>query len=274
VSIFWRCWLIVNVLIAVVLTILVLLSTIQFEATLSNFIHGRMSVLAQTTQASLKTAMHLGLPLSSVRNAKAIFERARQIDPNISTIYVFDHSGKILHSTDPNPPTSVRAEVLFAQSESTSTQWRTETNLHILSGASILGAAGELAGGVVIVNPKTALETSVRAMSARLALYFIATFVFVAAISVIVLRFGLENIAKIFSGIEAAFSAIEKREWRQLAGGSNPAPAPVSGFGVNTGELEELLNRAEDKYVSIGRELASLESEGNNGGKSRESKPR
>jgi hypothetical protein len=260
-SLFWRSWVTVTALIATVLAVLAILSTIQFDAILSNFIQGRLSVLAQTAQAPFQSATDLGLPLSSVRNAQAILERARQTDFDISAVHLFDSVGTIIHSTDKEPPTSVRAEVLVAQAETESAIWHAETKHRFLSGVTILDPAGERLGGVLVVYPKTELDTAVGAMAARLALYIIITLVVVSGIGIVILRLGLRRLIQVFTGIDVTFATIERREWRRLAKGADAAPQPVRGFGIDTGDLEQLLSAAEDRYIAAGRELAALETD-------------
>lgn len=102
-SLFWRTWGLVVLLVSVVLAALVLLSTVQFNAILSGFVQGRLAVLVQSAQLSFRSATNLGLSLASVRNGPAILERARQTDPQIAAIHVFDPQGRILLSTDTVP---------------------------------------------------------------------------------------------------------------------------------------------------------------------------
>jgi len=258
-SIFWRSWITVVILVACVLAVLATLTTLQFETILSHFIQGRLSVLAQTSQASLRAAAGLGLPLATVRNAPAILERARQTDPNISAVHVFGPTGAILHSTDPNHPTSVRAEALFAHSATDGDTWHTETDDHFLSGARIQNFSGKTVGGVVVVYPKTELIVAVGAMTARLAIYAFGVLIATAIIGIGVLRFGLRDLVRVFHGVESAFATIERREWRRSAGGSDPMPAPVRGLGVDTSQLTRLLESAEERYVAAGQRLAALE---------------
>ncbi|MDX1433357.1 MAG: hypothetical protein R3286_13015 [Gammaproteobacteria bacterium] len=258
-SIFWRSWVTVVILVAVVLGVLATLTTLQFDSILSHFIQQRLSVLAQTSRASFRAAAGLGLPLAGMRNAPAILERARQTDPNISAVHVFDVSGRILHSTDPNHTTSVRAEVLFAQSASRDDTWYTETGEHFLSGGRIHDLSGKPLGGLVIVYPKTDLATAVDAMTARLATYALGVLMLAALVAIGLLRFGLRDLVRVFTGIETAFAAIERREWRRAAGGSDPMPEPVRGLGIDTSELTRLLQAAEERYVAAGQSLARLE---------------
>ncbi len=258
-SVFWRSWIIVVVLVITVLAVLAMLTALQFNTILSHFIHERLSVVSQTSQASFRAAVGLGLPLSSVRNSLAILERARQTDPNISAIHVFDVTGRILHSTDPKHTTSVRAEALFAQSVSEGDAWHTEIDEAFLNGSQIRNHSNEIVGGLVIVYPRTDLVTSVGAMTARLLIYSTGVLIVVSIIGIGVLKFGLRDLIRVFTDIEAAFAFIERRQWRQAAGGSGSMPEPVRGFGVDTEELTHLLQSAEKQYIAAGQMLAAME---------------
>ena len=89
-SILWRSWLTFTIIIATVLVLLTILSTLQFDSVLSNLIRQRLSVIAQTTSASFRPVAEMGLPISMMRNASKILQRAGQTDPQISSVHVFD----------------------------------------------------------------------------------------------------------------------------------------------------------------------------------------
>ncbi len=257
---FWRSWTLVVLLTSVVMIILVLLSTIQFSAILSNFVQGRLAVLVQSTQLSLRSATGLGLSLASVRNAPAILERARQTDPNISAIHVFDQDGRILQSTDPEPATRIPAAGYAAHAVSAGGVWRAETSRYLLSGMGIPNALRtQSIGGVVILYPKTDLETSVWSMAASLSLRAAAIITILACAALGVLRLGLRRLIAIFTGLVAALAALARREWRRPAGGTGPNPRPVTGFGIDTGELLNGFELAEKQYVDAGLKLAALD---------------
>ncbi len=242
------------------MTVLLLLSTVQFSAILSNFVQGRLAVLVQSTELSFRSATALGLSLASVRNGPAILERARQTDPNISAIHVFDEEGRILQSTDAQPAPQIEAAGLAAHASSGGAVWRAETGDHLLSGKPILNALKtQPIGGVMVVYPKTGLQTSVRAIGASLALYAVGITAAVAALAIGVLRFGLRRLIAVFTGIEATFAAMEQREWRRAAGGTGSIPQPVFGFGIDTGALLNQFEIAERQYIGAGLELAALE---------------
>lgn len=263
-SLFWRSWALVVLLVSAVLAALVLLSTVQFSSILSSFVQGRLAVLVQSAQASFRSATSLGLPLASVRNGRAILERARQTAPQIAAIHVFDPDGRILLSTDTAPPVRIDAAALKAHALSGGGVWRAETGDHLLSGMPIPDATRHrVIGGVVIVYPTAGLQTSVRAMGANLALYAAAIILLMAGLAFFILRYGLRRLIAVFTGIEATFTAFEHQEWRHAAGGTSAAPPSVVGFGIDTRNLLSLFEAAEKQYVSAGTKLAALDQHGN-----------
>jgi hypothetical protein len=250
----------VVLLVSVVLAALVLLSTVQFSAILSGFVQGRLAVLVQSAQGSFRSATSLGLPLSSVRNGRAILERVRQVSPQIAAIHVFDPTGRIIFSTDTSPAASLQATAMKVHGASKGGPWRAETNDYLLSGMPIPDATRKRSiGGVVIVYPKAGLQTTVRAMAASLALYAVAVTLLVGALGVFILRVGLHRLITVFAGIQATFRAFERREWRHAAGGTSAMPAPVVGAGIDTRSLPDLFDTAERQYVFAGQELAALD---------------
>ncbi|RTZ41470.1 hypothetical protein EKL30_12890 [Candidimonas sp. SYP-B2681] len=262
-SLFWRSWALVVLLVAVVLAALVVLSTVQFSTILSSLVQGRLAVLVQSVQLSFRSATSLGLPLASVRNGAAILERSRQRAPQIDAIHVFDRDGRVLLSTDTMPPARIESAAMHAHALSDGEIWRAETSNQLLSGMPILDAKKRRAiGGVVIVYPKAGLETPIKAMGASLALYAAAITLLMAGLAVFILRYGLRHLIAVFAGIEATFTAFEQHEWRHAAGGTSPAPPPVVGFGIDTRTLLSLSEAAEKQYISAGIELAALESSG------------
>src|SRR3546814_3890200 len=98
-ALFWRIWAAVTLVNLAVLTIFVGLATLQFGNINSDLVGERLVVLADLTAAPFEAAAKIGLPLSTVRNADALLEGARQIDGAILAIHVFDAAGRIVHST-------------------------------------------------------------------------------------------------------------------------------------------------------------------------------
>lgn len=157
-SILWRSWMTVTAIIATVLVVLAVLSTLQHNALYSNLIRQRLSVVAQTAADSFQSVVNLGLPISMVRNAPEVLARAQRTDPRITTIHAFNPSGIIVQTTDPDDPDTVPDEVRIAQFFAEDDEWSVESETELFSGASILNAAGTTVGNIVVVYPKSQFE--------------------------------------------------------------------------------------------------------------------
>jgi hypothetical protein len=254
---FWRSWLAVSALIALVLAVLTVLCALQFEAILSALIRERLAILAQTTQASFRSALELGLPLEAIRNAGAILEHAKSSDPAISAIHVFGRTGAIVHSTAPDPPTSVRAEALFAQTAADGDRWSVETENELLSGVKIVDPARATIGGVVVVYPVTELEAATKTMTYRLGIFAAAVAVLGAASTLAAVRTSLgpairslARLDEMTARLEAPHGGLPRQD---LAAGDAPAAF------VDVAEIEHKLAAATASAREAEESLAALE---------------
>ena len=114
-ALFWRIWTAVILVNLAVLALFVGLATLQFDSINASLVGERLSVLAGRTAAPFQAVARIGLSLSTVRNADALLERARQTDDVIIAIHVFDQAGRIVHSTDALPPAAIPTEALAAR---------------------------------------------------------------------------------------------------------------------------------------------------------------
>lgn len=254
----WRSWTLVSVSVLAGLVALVLLATMQFEATLTRFVQGRLVVLAQSMELPFRSATALGLPLASVRNATAILERARQTDASIAAIHVYDNLGRIVHSTASEPPDTLDAAALQAYRETEESTWAVELGDRLLSSVVVFNTLGSQSlGGVVVVYPRTGITTATLAMFARLTVAALAIAIAAAAISFPILAFVLGRLDHSARDMDAALRALECDEWRAGAGGDP--------HGEHSAETEDAMalshdaRTADDRYRRAGLELAELE---------------
>lgn len=258
-SLLRRSWLIVSALVVIVLGILCVLAALQFNRIESNLIRGRLSVLSTRVHAPFQSAVNLGLPLVSVRNTNAILERSRITDPQIAAIHIFEPSGKIIHSSQADAPTSVRAEVLFALSRTKELSFSADASDFIYAGMTIKNASGGVVGGVVVVYPRIDLLTSVQAMVTKLLFFSAVTLVVMSLIAVGLLRLGLRRPIALFVALEEVLDSFERDAWRRPAGGTYVSSRSKKDLGLDTEELSRLVHAAEDSYLRGGNELAALE---------------
>ena len=251
-ALFWRIWTAVILVNLVVLTLFVGLATLQFDSINSGLVGERLAVLAGRTAAPFQAAAKIGLPLSTVRNASALLERARQTDDAILAIHVFDQAGNIVHSTDAAAPAAIPAEALSARAAAAGGTWHSEIDDGFLSSIDIPARGGASAGGILIVYPGGGNITQIRAMGAELAVAALAVLIAMAAASALLLRLGLGRQIRTFEAIDGAIADFERGAWRSAAAGTVSPPA-----GGATAELRQLLDEAEASYRTAGRALAA-----------------
>jgi hypothetical protein len=249
-ALFWRIWLAVSFVNLLVLTIFVGLATLQFGNINSDLVGERLAVLAERTAGPFKAAAKIGLPLSAVRNAEALLERARQTDGAIIAIHVFDNKGRIIQSTDKQPPAEIPVRVLAARADADGSSWHIESDEAFLSSIDIVARDKMVIGGVLIVYPKSSSVTLIRAMGAELALATIVILFAGSVLSLFLLRLSIGKQIRLYDSIDSAVMNFELGAWRSAAG--RPS---LNGEG-DAEELGHLLEAAELSYQSAGRELS------------------
>ena len=250
-ALFWRIWFAVTVANLAVLTIFVVLATLQFGNINSSLVGDRLVVLADSTAAPFRAAAKIGLPLSSVRNAEALLERARQTDDSIQAIHVFDAEGRIVKSTSIPAPSAIPPEGLAARSAANGAPWHRETSDGFLSSIDIRSTTGANVGGILIVYPGGGNITQILAMAAELGLAGLGVVIIAAGLSGILMRFGLRRQIALFDGIDKTLASFERNSWRSAAGG---AAEPLED---DANELLSMLNTAEARYRGVGQSLGN-----------------
>lgn len=250
-ALFWRIWAAVMLVMLTVLSIFVGLATLQFGNINSDLVGERLAVLAGRTAAPFAAAAKIGLPLSTVRNADALLERARQTDDAIVAIHVFDASGRVVHSTTVPPPTEIPPEAAAARAEAKGAAWHRESSEGFISSIDIASRGGISAGGILITYPARGTLIRLRAMAAELAVIAMAVLIASSVLSALLLRLGLRRQIRLFEEIDSALLDFERAGWR---GTAQLAADPADGA---VGEMRRLLTAAELRYLAARRSLAA-----------------
>jgi hypothetical protein len=257
-ALFWRVWVAVCAVNFAVLALFVFLATLQFDSVNSGLLGERLHVLASRTAAPFEAAARIGLPLSTVRNADALLERAKQTDNEILGILVFDQSGVVVHGADDLVEKLMPPEALDARLAASGAPWHVSTKNRFLSSIDILHADGTSAGGILITYPTKSNVTQIRAMVAEIGLIGIAIFLGAAVLSWLLLRVGLRKQINAFEAIEDAIADFERGAWRSAANQTPATKEAQSDFRI-------LLDGAETRYRSTGKALDAANGAGSDG---------
>jgi len=259
-SIVWRSWIALSVIVGVVLGVLSMLIILQHNAILANLIQSRLSVVAQSTSASFRPIVNLGLPLSTVRNAQDILERARELDTAINDIHVFNPTGIIVHSTAQTDAGKVSDEIFHAFSLSDDDRWRSETDSVFGSGITIRNGSGVAVGAIVVISPKHTFLAKTDAISTRIQMVAMVLFLVLSILALTILRLrlsgalrGLDRIhelMRIFGNGQARAS--EAQSMRRESG------TAYGFFSSAIDELQDKLIAAQQQYRQAAEQLSNL----------------
>jgi len=213
-TLFWRAWATIMLVNLVVLALFVGLATLRYAGIDAGLTGERLSVLAQRTAEPFAIAAGLGLSLGQVRNAPAVLERSRQTDERIIAIQVFAPDGRVVHSTRPDVPARIDQELVRRHRASAGAPWLLEANGRFISGVSIQGGAGAVAGGVLLVYQRRHSQARVLAMSAQLSMLALLAWLTAALVGWLPLRLALAQEIGDCRRLEQAIEAFERRGWR------------------------------------------------------------
>jgi predicted MFS family arabinose efflux permease len=260
-SILWRSWITFTAIIATVLIVLAVLSCLQHNALYSALIRQRLSVVAQTTADSFQPVVKLGLPISMVRNAREVLERAQQTDTRITAIHAFNPTGIIVHTTHPDDPDNVPDKVKLAPALTESIKWSVESATELFSGISIRNAAGSTVANIVIVYPKEEFDAHTAAVVKSIATITFALLVIFSAAAYLLLRLRLAGAVRALSRLDLVLSSI-----RRDAGSGGQVPPMTEAEGAKLGflrsdfeRLESNLHQATENYESARNGLADTD---------------
>ena len=256
--ILWRSWITCTAIIATVLVVLALLSSLQHNAVYSDLVRQRLSVVAQTTADAFQPVVNLGLPISMVRNAREVLVRAKQTDPQITAIHAFNPAGIIVQTTDPNDPGQVPDEVTLAQSLADSGEWSVESDTELFSGISIVNAGGTTVGNIVVVYPKREFNAHTTAVVKHVAVVTLQLLILFSAAAFVLLRLRLSGAIHGLSRLGSLLSTIGGKD---NGPGEKPVPlteresAKLGFLRADIETLEDHLHRATQNYDNLRKSL-------------------
>jgi hypothetical protein len=251
-ALFWRVWAAVSLVNVFVMTVLVGLAALQFASINTTLVGERLAVFASRTVAPFAASARLGLPLSSVRNASAILERARQTDQDIVALHVFDADGKVIHSTARPAPDAIPAAAAQARRTARGAPWYRETTEGFVGGVDVAGADGQSVGGILVVYPSNGHLTQVRSMIVELAEGAAAALLVAALVGTVALRYGLARPIREFEAADSTYRDFERSAWRRGAGLEWTPPDDGAA------SLGDALRAAAARYRATGQALTSV----------------
>ena len=258
-SLLWRSWLAFVGVIATSLMVLAVLCIFQHDALLSRLIQQRLSVIAQTTASSFRSVVDLGLPLSMMRNADAILQRAKVIDTAVTEVLVFNPSGVVVYSTNEDRAGSVPKKINQAFYLSKANSWSVETAASFNSGFTIKDTDGAPVGAVVVTYPKREFFEKTEAMAERISAASVLLLGVGAILAFIILRMRMAATIRALSNLEPLVERFRKPGKSIARVSSETHSEPDTSFlAREIAQIAQKLNKADKQYKTVTSQLAKF----------------
>lgn len=203
-----------SVICCAVIAVFIAFALLQFNQIRAELERERFAILAERVAAPFEAAARIGLPLSSVRNAGALLERARQLDQAIEAIFVLGPQGEVLRSIGVPQEDAMATQFLAAAPQHVGESWFLEFPQGYHSGLWFLDATGRPVGGVAIHFSGQESRSASWAMAGQLVTS--GLFFALAMVPVLwaMLRLALRRRTAAFEVFERDLLAFETEGWR------------------------------------------------------------
>jgi len=261
VALFWRVFSTMAAVNALCLLVLFSLASVQYDAVLFGLVRDRMAVVAQTLSEPFQAAAELGLAIESLRDVDALLIRAKQSSPDVLGIYLVDQAGKVVRSTEPILADGVARAAREALSGKEPSLWFGQISDAYLAASLIRSVDGGVAGGVLLEHGDGGRSLQVQALVGKLAFIASAILAISLALGIVILRFTLRGHIRVFDALLATYDRFERQAWRGVRA-DEVTPEPVRGFGIDTEEIFDLLEKSEAQYQAVNPSGTSLPAKG------------
>jgi len=86
-----------------------MLNVLKFQQIIEGFEESRYSFVARDIEGALEQNLNLGLPLDQIDNAQELIERQLGLDPDLTSITIFDPDGAVLYQASRLPQGDAQA---------------------------------------------------------------------------------------------------------------------------------------------------------------------
>ncbi|WP_417733890.1 MFS transporter [Roseovarius sp.] len=199
------------------------LAVLQFNQINSELEREKVGILASRVAAPFEAAATIGLPLSSVRNASVLLERARQLDTAIEGVFLFGANGALLKSAASPSIDSATLGASLRNPAGTVRTWSGDTSHGYYAGVRILKPDDDLVGGIAIAYSGRKGASQSWAIVGKLLLSGLIFAIIAAPLIWLTLRRSLSGVVSSYDEIDSELRQVECASWLR----SDPAgPAP------------------------------------------------
>jgi hypothetical protein len=229
-------------IVAFVLLLVTFLNYFKFQKTLTGLLDSRVRVVSLDLKSTVESGLNLGLALKDIDSLQPILDHARDINPLIATIRVFDDAGNTVFSSPADSLSDVPASWREALERAEADTFSLAEESEFVVGAPLVNNLDKAVGGIAVTYSRSYFDSKVDAMLLELgeaAIYALAIFGSLSIVAVILL---LREVSAAYRRMQAAMS---------LAAGDHP---PDASAGART-ELESHMLTVRDYAAGAKREI-------------------
>tara|TARA_R110000787_G_scaffold25757_2_gene72231 strand:- start:31446 stop:32366 length:921 start_codon:yes stop_codon:yes gene_type:complete len=173
-------------IVAFVLLLVTFLNYFKFQKTLAGLLDSRVRVVSLDLKSTVEGGLNLGLALRNIETLQPILDHAREINPLIATIQVYDESGNRLFSSPLSDEPTVPAEWMTALDSAETDTWSLAGETEFVVGVPLVDNLDKYVGGLSVTYSRSYFDAKVDAMllelgeASLLALAIFGTLAFLA----------------------------------------------------------------------------------------------
>lgn len=232
-------------ILALVLGLLLTMNYFKYGNILTNVTTSRLAVINKNLDFSLSRATNLGLALEELQFADTLLKRAKDSDPAIREIQVFDVNGKILFSTGaPVADAKVGEDILGLVEplrKKDKTEWSAHSEEQFVAGITLYNSFDRSIGGVVLRYDRSGYESLVEGVLEKLLVVTAALLGVAALVAAIGISLGFRELRHTYAAMQTALSVVKEKGER--APPDDPDTDEFSAkLGSVTATVEEAMN--------------------------------
>lgn len=232
-------------ILAMVLGLLLTMNYFKYGNILTDVTTSRLAVINKNLEFSLSRATNLGLALEELQFADTLLKRAKESDPAIREIQVFDNNGKVLFSTG-----GVKAESLVDESvvglieplrKKDTTEWAAHTDDQFVAGITLYNSFDRSIGGVVLRYDRSSYHALVGAILEKLVIVTAILLGITALVAWIGISFGFRELRHTYAAMQMALAKVKESD---AAEGEVAENQETSDFRVKLGSVTKTVDEA------------------------------
>jgi hypothetical protein len=196
-------------IVAFVLLLVTFLNYFKYQKTLTSLLDSRVRVVSLDLKGTVEGTLNLGLALRDIDNLQPVLDRAREINPLIATIRVFDETGATVFSSPADGTETVPAPWMTALEQAEADTFSLSTDEEFVVGTPLVNNLDKFVGGLAVTYSRSYFDNKVDSMLRELgeaAIFALAIFGTVAIVAVILL---LRDVSAAYKRMQAAMTLVQ-----------------------------------------------------------------